>query len=192
MFKLTLIPLFFIFGGIIFSLLGFYLYRKVKRGIKYTYNKSNELSSHYIDKWRSQEQRKKLPDIVQKGFDDYQVIEDAIKQLPPVWQLKLIPLRKKSHELLLTISQHLIEDENFERSKLSSLRSFFNQSLDAFKQFSLKLLSDHDSLTKAEQQRAKDNIQLIYNDILKHENKLKDKRKLDFDILMDVIKARLK
>lgn len=192
MFRFTIIPMFLLFGGIIFSLLGFYIYRKIKRGVKYTYNKSSELSSQYMDKWRSQEQRKKLPEIIQKGFDDYQIIEDTIKKLPPIWQLKLLPLKQKSNELLLEISQHIIDDENFERSKLTSLRPLFNHSLDAFKQFSLKLLSDHESLSVEENERAKENIKLIYYDLLHHEKILNKKRKLDFDILMDVIKARLK
>ncbi|MEH6455419.1 MAG: hypothetical protein V7749_03800 [Cocleimonas sp.] len=192
MFRFTLIPLVLLFGGIIFSLIGFVVYRKIKRGVKYTYDKSTEISSQYMDKWRSQEQRKKLPEIVQKGFDDYKTIENTISQLPPVWQLKLTPLKQKSNQLLSEISQHLIDDESFERTKLTSLRSFFNHSLDAFKQFTLKLLSDHEKMSDEETQRAKENIKLIYNDLLHHEKILHKKRKFEFDVLMDVIKARLK
>ena len=192
MFRFTLIPLILLFGGIIFSLIGFVVYRKIKRGVKYTYDKSTEISSQYMEKWRSQEQRKKLPEIVQIGFDDYQIIEQSISQLPPVWQLKLLPLKQKSNQLLSEISQHLIDDEDFERSKLTSLRSFFNHSLDALKQFSQKLLSDHKSLSEEETQRAKENINVIYKDLLHHEKILHKKRKFEFDVLMDVIKARLK
>ena len=192
MFRFTLIPLILLFGGIIFSLISYAVYRKIKSGVKYTYDKSAEISSQYMDKWRSKEQRKKLPEIVQTGFDDFKIIEDSINKLPPVWQLKLIPLKQKSNQLLSEISQHLIDDEDFERSKLSSLRSFFNHSLDALKQFTQKLLSDHKKLSDAETERAKENIKVIYKDLLHHEKILHKKRKFEFDVLMDVIKARLK
>ena len=192
MFRFTIIPLILLFGGIIFSLIGYVVYRKIKKGFKYTYDKSTEFSSQYMDKWRNQEQRKKLPKIVQRGFDDVQIIENTINQLPPVWQLKLLPLKQKSNSLLIEITQHLIEDEEFERSKLTSLRSFFNHSLDALKQFSQKLLINNQTLTDEETERVKENIRVIYNDLLHHEKILHKKSKLDFDILMDVIKARLK
>jgi len=192
MFRFTLIPLILLFGGMIFSLIGYLIYHKIKRSVKYTYDKSTEISSQFMDKWRSKEQRKKLPKIVQTGFDDYLIIENTINQLPPVWQLKLLPLKQKSNKLLLEISHHLTNDEAFERTKLNSVRSFFNHSLDALKQFTQKLLSDHETLSDAESQRAKENIILIYNDLIHHEKILRKKRKFEFDVLMDVIKARLK
>ena len=192
MFTLAFIPFIFFFGLIIFTLITYLIYRKIKRGVKYTYDKSSKLSSQYMDNWRSKEQIKKLPIIVQKGFDDFKVIDASINKLPPLWQLKLLPLKQKSNQLLAEISQQLIEDESFERAKLNSLRSFFNHSLDAFKQFSLKLVSDHQTLTVAETERAKENIKVIYNDLLHHEKVLHKSRKFDFDVLMDVIKARLK
>jgi len=192
MFRFTIIPLILLFGGAIFSLIAYVVYRKIKRGVKYTYDKSAEISSQYIDKWRNQEQRKKLPKIVQTGFDDFTIIEENIEKLPAVWQLKLLPLKQKANSLLAEISQHLIEDEEFERSKLTSLRSFFNHSLDALKQFTQKLVSDHDSLSDVETERAKENINVIYKDLLHHEKILHKKRKFEFDVLMDVIKARLK
>ncbi|MGK0273089.1 MAG: hypothetical protein ACI88H_003766, partial [Cocleimonas sp.] len=125
-------------------------------------------------------------------FDNYQSIETNINKLPPIWQLKLLPLKQKSNSLLNEISHHLITDESFERSKLNSVRSFFNHSLDALNQFTQKLLSDHKSLSDAEIKRAKENIKLIYDDLLHHEKVLHKTRKFDFDVLMDVIKARLK
>ena len=192
MFRFTLIPLILLFGGIFFSLIGYMLYRKIKRGVKYTIDKSSEFSTQYMDKWRNREQRKKLPTIVQKGFDEYDIIEKTIDQLPPIWQLKLIPLKNKSNALLGEISHHLITDEAFEGSKFNSVRSFFNHSLDALKQFTQKLLSDHKTLTDSETERAKENIKIIYDDLLRHEKILHKSRKFDFDVLMDVIKARLK
>ena len=106
--------------------------------------------------------------------------------------MQLIPLKQKSNQLLGEISQHLIDDEDFERSQLTSLRSFFIHSLDALKQFSQKLLSDHDKMSDSETARAQENIKVIYKDLLHHEKILHKKRKFEFDVLMDVIKARLK
>jgi len=192
MFRFTIIPLILLFGGIFFSFIGYYIYRKIKRGVKYTYDKSAELSSEYLDKWRNLEQRKKLPTIVQNGLDDFQVIEKTIDKLPAIWQLKLIPLKQKSESLLNEISHNLINDESFERSRFSSVRSFFNHSLDALKQLSLKLQSHHEALSDADSDKVKENIKLIYKDLLHHEKILHKSRKFDFDVLMEVIKARLK
>lgn len=192
MLKLTLIPLILLFGGIIFLIVAYLIYRKIKRGIKYTIDKSSEFSTQYRDKMRSNEQRKKLPKIVQVGFDDYETIENTIAKLPPTWQLKLLPLKQKSNSLLNEISHLLLTDESFERSKLNSVRSFFNHSLDALKQLTQKLLSDSKSLSDEEAEKAKENIRIIYDDLLRHEKILHKTRKFDFDVLMDVIKARLK
>jgi len=192
MIRFTIIPLILLFGGVFFSLFAYYVYRKIKRGVKFTYDKSAEISSEYMDKWRSKEERNKLPKIVQTGLDNYQIIEKTIDKLPPVWQLKLLPLKQKSNSLLNEISHHLLHDESFERSKFNSVRSFFNHSLDAFKQLVQKLDSDRESLSEEDTERVKENIKLIYNDLLHHEKILHKSRKFDFDVLMDVIKARLK
>lgn len=192
MFKFALIPLFFLFGGIFFSLFAYIVYRKIKRGVKYTYDKSAEISSEFWDKRRHQEQRKKLPTIVQKGFDDYTVIEDIIAELPPVWQLKLMPLKQKSFALINEISHHLLHDESFERTKFNSVRSFFNHNLDALKQLTQKLKSHHSNLSNEDSDKVRENIKLIYKDMLRHERTLHKSSKFDFDVVMDVIKARLK
>jgi len=192
MFRFTIIPFIFLFGGLFFSIFVYFVYRKLKRGVKFTYDKSTELSSEYLDKWRNQEQRKKLPSIVQIGFDNYQSIERSIDKLPPVWQLKLMPLKQKSSHLLNEITHNLTEDESFERNGLNSIRSFFNHSLDALKQLTQKLESDHKSLSNADEERVRENIKLIYDDLLRHEKRLQKSRKFDFDVLMDVIKARVK
>jgi len=192
MFRFTIIPLIFLFGGIFFSLFAFFVYRKVKRGVKYTYDKSAELSNEVMDKWRNKEQRKQLPEIVQRGLDDFDIIEKAIERIPAVWQLKLLPLKQKSNSLLNEISHNLLHDDSFERTKLNSVRSFFNHSLDALKQLTLKIESDHKSLAEDDEQKLKDNIKLIYDDLLHHEKILHKSRKFDFDVLMEVIKARIK
>ena len=192
MFKLALIPFILLFGGIFFFIFAFIVYRKIKRGVKYTYDKGAEISAEYFDKRRNQEIRNKLPTIVQKGLDDYKVIEKTIEDLPPVWQLKLMPLKRKADSLLNEISYHLINDESFERSKFNSVRSFFNHTLDTLKQLTLKLKSHHRDLSDADAEKARDNIKLIYEDMLRHEKTLHKSQKFDFDVVMDVIKARLK
>jgi len=162
MLRFTIIPLFFLFGGLFFSLLGFFIYRKIKKGITFTIDKSSEISSQFINKLKNQEERKTLPKIVQTGFDDFENIEASIKQLPPTWQLKLLPLK------------------------------IFIHTLDAFKQFAQKLQTNHALLTNEETKKAEENIQVIYDDLLHHETLMQNKRKFEFDVLMDVIKARLK
>ena len=188
MLRLTLLPFVLLFGSILFLLVSFYIYRKIKRGLHFTYNKGAEIANEQQQKWKDKEQFKKLPEIVQKGFTNVESIEKSSRTLPKEWSDLVNPLVQKAKEIL----DEIASDKKIENNKLTSMRTFFIHTLDALKQFVEKLNSDHKHMSVSETEKARQNINVIKADLLHHQQILHKKRKFDFDVLMDVIKARLK
>ena len=156
--------------------------------MRFTYKKGAEIANGQQQKWKEKEQLKKLPNIIQKGFRDLKDIEASSSTLPNEWQVVVNPLVTQSKEILDEITFNSKVDNN----KLNSMRSFFIHTLDALKQFVEKLNNDHKHMTANETKKARQNINVIKADLLHHKQILQKKRKFDFDVLMDVIKARLK
>jgi hypothetical protein len=174
-----------------------FIYKKVKKGIGYTVKKGAEIANDQQQKWTEKEQRKKLPDILQKGFNDYDKIYTTTISLPEEWRLSIMPIVTKSKEILDEVA---LEFEGFDEKakpkeqnkKLNSIRSFFIHSLDALLQFVEKLSSDHQKMSADEIDKARQNINVFKADLLSHQETLHKVRRFDFDVVMDVIKARLK
>lgn len=195
MFRLTLIPFVLLFGAIIFGILSYLVIRYIKRILSFSLKKGTEFANQQKQKWAEKEQRKKLPDILQKGFDLYDRLETSHAKLPPEWKKSLQPIVDQAKAILDEVAIEggtaSLEDST-NNKKLNSIRPFFNHSLDALVQFTEKLNSDH-ALMNAEQiEKARQNINVFRADLLKHQETLKKARNMDFDVLMDVIKARLK
>ncbi len=188
MFRFALIPIILIFGSILIGLVTFIIYRKIRRGLEFTYQKGSEIANQQQQKWKQKDQLKKQPKIVQKGFEDLKQIETLHVNLPETWKTPLQPLLAKAKDIL----EEVAIDPEFENNKLSSMRSFFIHTLDALKQFIQKLISDHKHMSDSEIESARQNINVIKADLLHHQQILHKKRKFDFEVLMDVIKARLR
>ena len=170
------------------GLVAYFVYRKIRRGIEYTYQKSAELANQQQQKWKHKDQLKKQPKLVQQGFSDLKQAEELTASLPEEWQTALQPLLTKASEIL----DEIIIDPEFENKKLDSMRSFFIHTLDALKQFTQKLNTDHKRMSDSEIETARENINVIDSDLLRYQKILQKKRKFDFEVLMAVIKARLK
>lgn len=190
MLRFTLIPLFLLISSSVIGLIVYFVYRIIKRGITTTYKKGAKLATEQQQKWANKEQRKKLPDIVQKGFDDFDRLKKSQSQLPQTWKTQLEPLVIQSKEILDEVAFDCIENES--EKALMSIRSFFHHSLDALLQFSQKLNIDHQQMSKVQVEKAERNLVLFKADLSSHLKTLRKTRRLDFDVLMDVIKARLK
>ncbi len=188
MFRFALIPIILIFGSILFGLVIYIIYQKIRRGLEFTYQKGSEIASQQQQKWKQKDQYKKQPKIVRKGFDDLKEIEIIHAELPEEWRASLQPLITKAKDIL----EEVAIDPEFENNKLSSMRSFFIHTLDSLKQFIQKLISDHKHMSDSEIESARQNINVIKADLLHHQQILHRKRKFDFEVLMDVIKARLR
>ena len=190
MLRFTLIPLFLLIISAIVGIISFVIYKTIKRGISATYKKGAKLANEQQQKWANKEQRKKLPSLVQKGFEDFEHLKESQSQLPSKWKIKLEPLVLQAKEILDEVAFDYIENES--EKALTSVRPFFHHSLDALLQFSQKLNIDHQQMTHDQSQKADRNLVLFEADLSSHLKVLRKGRRLDFDVLMDVIKARLK
>jgi len=188
MLRLAFFPVVLLILAITLALLVFFLYRKIKKGVKVTYRKGAEIATEQQQKWQQKEQRKKLPIIVQKGLQDFEKIKKTAEQLTPEWKNTINPLIEDCQEVL----DGLLSEEIISDSRVNSIRTFFNHTLDALKQFIEKINSDYGQMNKQEIEKARENITVLKTDIMHHQKIIHKKRKLDFDVLMDVIKARLK
>ena len=190
MLRFTLIPFVFVITSIVLGFITYFIYQKIKRGIEATYKKGAEIANDQQQKWSKREQRKKLPSIVQKGFDDYDALSHEQQLLPQEWKQALEPLLVQAKEILDEVSYELLE--NNDEKLLNSVRPFFHHSIDALLQFTQKLSNDYKHMSADQIDKARQNITLFQADLLSHQTILQKSRRMSFDVLMEVIKARLK
>jgi cbb3-type cytochrome oxidase subunit 3 len=197
MLRIALIPIVLLVLLVLSIILIWIIFRKVKKGVNYTVKKGAEIASDQQQKWTEKEQRKKLPVILQKGFSDYDKIDKLSSALPEEWSQPVLPLVNQSKDILDEIAIEFdgaddSKNATLQNKKLNSIRPFFIHSLDALLQFIEKLVSDHQKMTAAETDKARQNITVFKADLLNHQETLHKVRRFDFDVVMDVIKARLK
>ncbi len=197
MLRIALFPFVLLILLLLSIIVIWFIYKKVKKGIGYTVKKGAEIANDQQQKWTEKEQRKKLPEILQKGFSDYDKIYTTTMSLPEEWRLSIIPIVNKSKDILdeVAVEFESVDEStkpNEQNKKLNSIRSFFIHSLDALLQFVEKLGSDHQKMSDDEIDKARQNINVFKADLLNHQETLHKVRRFDFDVVMDVIKARLK
>ncbi len=190
MLRFTLIPFVLVIISIVLGIITYFIYRKIKHGVEATYKKGAKLANDQQQKWSKREQRKKLPSIVQKGFDDYDALSHEQQLLPQEWKQALEPLLVQTKEILDEVSYELLE--NNDEKLLNSVRPFFHHSIDALLQFTQKLSNDYKHMSVDQIDKARQNITLFQADLLSHQTTLQKSRRMSFDVLMEVIKARLK
>jgi len=100
MLRFTLIPLILLVLSIIFGVISYFVYKKIKKGVRATYRKGAEIANAQQKKWLDKEQRKKLPDIVQKGYENFENLQKQQGQLPVKWKILLEPLIVQAKEIL--------------------------------------------------------------------------------------------
>lgn len=199
MFRFTLFPLILIISTILFGLISFFIYRKIKKIALSAYKKSAELASEKQQQWKDKENRKQFPDMLQKGFTTYDSINQTTLSLPNEWSQQLQPLTSQAKQILdeLAFQVDSINSDKkntdlLKNDVINSMRTFFIHTLDALQQFVEKINHDANHMSVDQISKAKDNIRVLAADLAHHQNLLDKKRKFDFDVLMDVIKARLK
>ena len=194
MFNLALIPLVLILSLFIVIIVAYLVYRKVRRGIEFTIEKSSELAREQQQKWQSKEKQKKQPEILQTGLKTYAEITQNISDLSTDWQAALQPLSTIAKNILDEIEAEALSESSGTKlsKKLNLVRSFFNHSLNALLQLSQKIKTDYKAMDNEDTEKARQNIIVIKADLLHHQQTLDKNRKMDFDVAMDVIKARLK
>lgn len=159
-------------------------YRKVKRGIGGAWDKGVETLSEQQQRWKRREQLKSLPEFIQQAHQQSETIEQDTELLPAGWQASLRPLNS-AMQTILNISVN-------DLPKAEKIRTFYNTSLPAYAGFVAKLRTDHLHLDDEEKQKAVDNLAVFEADFAQYEQRIQAARRFDFDVLMDVIKVRLK
>lgn len=200
MLRLMFVPLVLFISLLLTAIVIWIIYKKIKRGFNYSVKKGAEIANEHQQKWTEKGQRKKLPKILRKGFDDYEKIMSISDTLPEQWNQLIDPIATSAKEILDEVAFEFSSSENkqqplqnkIQNKKLNSIRPFFIHSLDALLQFVEKLNSDHKTMNADEIEKARENSQIFKADLQSHQQTLHKVRRFDFDVVMDVIKARLK
>ena len=183
MLRLTLI-LMVIIGVLILVGAAYLAYRKVRRGIGNAWDKGAELANEQQQRWKRREQMKSQPEYIQKAHKQSEQIETDTAELPEDWQSQLAPLNAEMQQILnITVG---------DEKRADKVRSFFNTSLPAYTSFVAKLKSDYAHLDEQETAKAAANIEVFEADFARYLGQIQQARRFDFDVLMDVIKVRLK
>ena len=173
-----------IVGFILLLYLIYRAYRKVRRGFSSAWDKSVEVATEQQDRWKRREQLKTLPEFIQKAHHQAEQVENDTESLISDWQVLLKPLNNDVQDILNTTANDL--------RRAGKIRSFYNTSLPAYAKFVGKLRTDHMQLTDVEVSKAKDNLAVFKEDFQRYDDSVQQARRFDFDVLMDVIKVRLK
>jgi len=207
MFNLALIPLILIVSILLIIIVSYLVYKKIRRGIEFTVKKSTEFASDQQKKWEKKDKQEQHPDILRKGLKTYSDIIITVKLLPNEWKSVLEPLtviakaildEVEDDSVMASSSTDTTSAESFSTksvhtpTKLNRIRPFFNHSLNALFQFTQKINTDYKTMDNKDHEKARQNLNIIKADLLSHQKTLNNARKMDFDITMDVIKARLK
>ena len=183
MLRLTLI-LMVLIGLLILIVAGYFAYRKVRRGIGSAWDKSVEVANEQQERWKRREQIKSQPDYIQKAHKQSEQVETDCSELSVDWQDHLKPLNHSMQEILnITIG---------DEKRADKVRTFYNTSLPAYASFVAKLRSDSSHLDEQETEKAVANIAVFEKDFGRYLGQIQQARRFDFDVLMDVIKVRLK
>jgi uncharacterized protein YjcR len=184
MMYLGFILLFLILVGVLLAVMLAYSYRAIKGSVSHVVKKGSKIASEQQQKWAEREQRKKLPELIQKAYQQMDSIQKNLETLPDQWKLPLRPVVEQSQDILYKVSSS--------PDKTDQIRSFFNQTLGALLQLLEKLKTDHAFMDAEQTDKARQNITVIKADLIRHQQKMDKLKRFDFDVVMDVIKARLR
>ena len=171
-------------GIIVLLIIAYMVYRKIRRSVSNAWDKSAEVVTDQQQRWRQREQLKSQPDFIQKAHQQSEQIQEEAASLPLEWQALLTPLDNAMTDIL-SVSMG-------DTKRADKVRSFYNTSLPAYAAFVAKLKSDHFHLDAVEKQKAIDNLAVFKADFERYDSSIQQARRFDFDVLMDVIKVRLK
>ena len=183
MLRLTLI-LMVLISLLILVVAGYIAYQKVRKGIGDAWDKGAEIANEQQQRWKQHEQIKSQPDYIQKAYKQSEQIETDTETLPTEWQSQLAPLNTAMQKIMtITIG---------DQKRADKVRTFYNTSLPAYASFVEKLKSDHIHLDEQETTKAVENMVVFETDFERYLGQIQRARRFDFDVLMDVIKVRLK
>ncbi len=160
------------------------LWKKFRRTVSEVVEKGSDIATQQQEKWKQREKRKKLPSEIQKLIVQYEQLLELKDDLSQPWQEALQPAYNSLGDIVHILS--------VSPKKMNKVRHLFNTSLPALDKFVVTLKENQKFMDDAETQKVEQNIAVISKDLQQHEQVLHKSRRFDFDVLMDVIKIRLK
>ncbi len=161
-----------------------YLWSKFSGAVTHVIEKSSDVALEQQEKWKLREKRKKLPSEIQKLIVQYEELLESNDDLSEHWQSAMKPVYKALGDIV-----HILTAAP---KKINKVRTLFSVSLPALEKFIATVKTDQKFMDEAETKKAQKNIDVIRKDLQQHELTLQKSRRFDFDVLMDVIKIRLK
>ena len=171
-------------GIIILLIIAYVIYRKIRRSVSVAWERSAEVVTDSQARWKQREALKQQPDFIQKAHQQSEQIEKDTAELSPEWQALLAPLNASM--------THILDISLGDAKRADKVRTFYNTSLPAYATYVAKLKTDHLHIDAAEKQKAVDNLGVFKADFERYDSSIQQARRFDFDVLMDVIKVRLK
>jgi len=159
-------------------------WKKFRRALGDVVDKGSELATEQQEKWKQRERRKKLPEEIQVLIVQYEQLLESSDTLSGAWQEALQPVYTSLGDIVHILSAA--------PKKMNKVRGLFNTSMPALEKFVNTITTNQKFMDKAEKQKVQENIAVIAKDLQQHERVLHKSRRFDFDVIMDVIKIRLK
>lgn len=134
--------------------------------------------------WRWRRSRKGKPDFYLKGDEVYSRIKMLRKEVPESWLNEMESMSDLSDRLFR------LAQESEDHGK--SFRRFFTVTLPAMESFMAALVKDQSVMGVSEAAMVKDNIAVFERDLQIYFDKGGSSRRMNFHIMMEVIKQRLR
>ena len=160
------------------------LWSKFTGVVTHIVEKSSDIALKQQEKWRQREKRKKLPEEIQKLIVQYEALLESNNALSEGWRQAMQPVYRSLGDIV-----HILTAAPKKRNKV---RRLFSVSMPALEDFIETVKADQKFMNDIEINKAQQNIDVIAEDLQQHEQVLQKSRRFDFDVIMDVIKIRLK
>lgn len=183
MIRLFLLALLALLSMLVLALLAFLTWKLVK-WLGRLKKQGEGVVEKQRDYWRWRRSRRGKPGFYLKGHEVYSRIKALRRQLPESWQREMLPMLDMSDELFALAQR--VEDHG------QSFRRFFTVTLPAMESFAAALVEEGLVIKGAEEAMAKENIGVFERDLEVYLDKGSASRRLNFHILMEVIKQRLR
>lgn len=177
----------FLFGFIsilllITSILSILLVFNLIKWTKKLFASGKNFTHQQHQNWKTKQSEKNIPSYLREAKKRMDHIDRLNKQLTGKWQLLTSPLIKQSDDMLqLGITKP-------QQAEIS--RSFYTITLKATESFIEALVHMNEVMQDLEEEKARDNIEVLLKDTYKYRAKLESKKRFDFHVMMEVMKQR--
>lgn len=160
------------------------LWKKFAGAMSRVVEKGSDIALQQQEKWKQRNKRKKLPEEIQKLIVQYEALLESDDDLSKSWKEAMQPVYRSLGDIV-----HILTAAPKKRNKI---RKLFSVSLPALEDFIATVKTNQKFMSEAEINKAQQSIDVIRGDLQQHELILQKSRRFDFDVIMDVIKVRLK